>query len=593
VFSLFQTELFKTLLKFRGVFRAVGIFSLFINLLMLAPALYMLQVYDRVLPSRNNYTLIMLSLLVVGVYLLICTLEYIRSLVVIRVGQSIDAELQLRVYRSAYEQTLKRPGSHVSQALGDMTTLRQFLTGQALFTFFDLPWFPIYLVVICLFDPIMGLVAVLGTLVLTALAVINETSTKQHLKAAGETSMQSNQMASGSFRNAQVIEAMGMLENLQARWHQLHAKFISEHATASQNAARITAFSKWVKLIQQSMVLGVGAWLVLEDRITPGMMIAGSILMGKALSPVEGVIGIWKQWSGVRAAFERLNSLLVANPERLDKMKLPDPKGRLTFEGVTACAPGSNQLILRGVNFEILPGDVLCVIGPSASGKSSLARVMVGIWPALQGKARIDGADISQLNRPQVGPYVGYLPQEVELFSGTVAENIARFGQVDPAKVVAAAQMTGVHEMILRLPNGYDTQLGELGHNLSGGQRQRIGLARALYDTPALVVLDEPNSNLDEPGEAALGQAVLAMQKAGKTVVLITHRKQAIGLSNKLLVLREGQAVAFGPRDEVLEKLKPAAANVSPPPTSEPSGRLQYRVPPHVPAGPAATPAKA
>lgn len=552
---------------------------------MLAPALYMLQVYDRVLPSRNNYTLVMLSLMVIGVYVLISTLEYIRSLVVIRVGQSIDAELQLRVYRASYEQTLKRPGSHVSQALGDMTTLRQFLTGQALFTFFDLPWFPIYLVVIFLFDPIMGVVALLGTVVLTALAVLNETSTKSHLKAAGDTSIQSNQMATGNFRNAQVIEAMGMLDNLQKRWHELHTKFIAEHAQASHNAARVSAFTKWVKLIQQSLVLGVGAWLVLEDRITPGMMIAGSILMGKAMSPVEGVIGIWKQWNGVRSAFERLNSLLTMNPERQSRMKLPEPKGNLAFEGVTACPPGTNQFILRGVNFEILPGDVLCVIGPSASGKSSLARVMVGIWPATQGKARLDGADISQINKPDIGPHIGYLPQEVELFSGSVAENIARFGEVDPEKVVAAAQMTGVHDMILHLPNGYDTQLGESGHNLSGGQRQRIGLARALYGMPALVVLDEPNSNLDEPGEAALGEAVKAMQKAGKTVVLITHRKQAIGLSNKLLVLKDGQAIAFGGRDEVLEKLRPPAPQQAP---AEP-GKLQYRMstkPPAVPGAP-------
>jgi ATP-binding cassette, subfamily C, bacterial exporter for protease/lipase len=552
-------ELGRALLQFKGVLRTVGIFSLFINLLMLAPALYMLQVYDRVLPSRNVYTLLMLSLMVLGLYLFICALEYVRSLVVIRVGAQLDGQLNERVYAAAFEQTLKKPGAHAAQALNDLTTLRQFVTGQALFTFFDLPWFPIYLLVIFLFDPWLGLVATLGTLVLVGLAVLNEVRTHQPLKEANDTSMAAIQMASNSLRNAQVIEALGMLGSLLARWKTLHEKFLGQHADASQKAASIAAVTKLVKLVQQSLVLGVGAWLVLDDRISPGMMIAASILVGKALGPVEAVIGIWRQWSGVRDAHGRLSALLQGNPARPEKMRLPAPRGQISLEGVSACPPGSTQVVLRNISLAIEPGDVLCVMGASASGKSTLARLLVGIWPAVQGKVRLDGADIFQWDKQELGPCLGYLPQEVELFAGTIGENIARFGEVDSARVVAAAQMAGIHDMVLRFPQGYDTPIGEAGQSLSGGQRQRIALARALYGQPAVVVLDEPNSNLDEAGEQALGKAVSELQRQGKTVVLITHRTQALALSSKLLVLREGAVHAFGKRDEVLAALRPAA----------------------------------
>ena len=554
-----QGEIARALAGFRAVFRTVGLFSLFINVLMLAPSLYMLQVYDRVLPSHNVYTLWMLSLMILGLYAFIAALEYVRSQVVIRVGARLDASLNQRIYTAAFEQNLKKPGTHAGQALNDLTTLRQFVTGNALFTFFDAPWFPIYLLVIFMFEPLLGLFALSGTLLLIGLAVLNEMVSHKPLAEASAMSITSSTLATNTLRNAQVIEAMGMLPHLRQRWYKVHQKFLNLHAEASRKAALIAALTKFVRLAQQSLVLGFGAWMVLDGRITGGMMIAASILVGKALSPVEAVIGVWRQWSGVKSAHERLNALLSANPARQAGMSLPPPKGYVAVEGVSAAPPGHPVAVLKAISFSLQPGDVLCVLGPSASGKSTLARLLVGIWPAAAGKVRLDSSDVYQWDKDELGPWVGYLPQDVELFGGTIGENIARFGEVDPDKVIQAAQRAGVHDLILHFPQGYDTVLGDGGAGLSGGQRQRIGLARALYGDPALLVLDEPNSNLDESGEQALAQAVKDLQQREKTVVLIAHRASAVSLASKLLILRDGAVQAFGPRDEVLQAMSNAS----------------------------------
>lgn len=548
-------EIARKLAGFRAVFCTVGIFSLLINLLMLAPSLYMLQLYDRVLPSQNEYTLWMLTLIILGLYVLIAALEYVRSQIVIRVGARLDASINQRIYTAAFEQTLKRPGTHAGQALNDLTTLRQFVTGPALFTFFDAPWFPIYLLVIYMFEPLLGLFALSGTVLLIGLAMLNEWVSRKPLAEASAMSISSSALATNNLRNAQVIEAMGMLPHLRRRWYNLHQKFLSLHAEASSKAALIAALTKFVRLAQQSLVLGFGAWLVLEGRISGGMMIAASILVGKALGPVEAVIGVWRQWSGVKSAYGRLNSLLSANPARLASMSLPPPRGFVSVEGASAAPPGHSVAVLKAISFSLQPGDVLCVLGPSASGKSTLARLLVGIWPAALGKVRLDHSDIYQWNKDELGPWLGYLAQDVELFGGTIRENIARFAQVDADKVIQAAQRAGVHDLILRFPQGYDTVLGDGGAGLSAGQRQRIGLARALYGDPALVVLDEPNSNLDEPGEVALAMAVKDLQERQKTVVLISHRAGAVSLATQLLILREGTVQAFGPRDEVLRAM--------------------------------------
>jgi ATP-binding cassette subfamily C exporter for protease/lipase len=482
----------------------------------------------------------------------------IRSFVLVRVGAQFDMQLNRRLYTAAFEQNLKQAGGNAGQALNDLTTLRQFLTGNALFAFFDAPWFPIYLIVIFFFEPWLGLFAACGVAILVVLAIVNERVTYQPLKEANTMAITSSTMATNNLRNAEVIESMGMLPNLMGRWFKTHGRFLSLQAQASQKAGTITAVTKFFQMALSSSVLGLGALLVLDNKITSGMMIAASILLGRTLAPVQQLIGVWKNWSSTRSAFDRLTSLLEANPARPAGMPLPKPQGRLSVEGVLAAPPGVRNPIVKGITFAIQPGDVLGVIGPSGSGKSTLARLLVGVWPAMQGKVRLDGADIFTWNKAELGPHIGYLPQDIELFSGTVAENIARFGEIDSDKVVQAAKRAGVHDLILHLPEGYDTRLGDGGAGLSGGQKQRLGLARAMYGDPALIVLDEPNSNLDEVGEQALVQAILDLRQRGKTIVLITHRPSAIGSTTKLLLMNEGTIQMFGPTKDVLAALAEA-----------------------------------
>ncbi len=553
-----KSEIGQALLTFKSTFWTVGTFSAISNLLMLVPSLYMLQVYDRVLASRNEITLLMLTVLMLGAYLLMSGLEMVRAYVLVRVGARFDMLLNKRVYTAAFEQNLKQAGGNAGQSLSDLTTLRQFLTGNALFAFFDAPWFPVYLIVIFFFEPSLGWFALSGTVILVILAYVNERVTKAPLAEANTVAIASNNMATNNLRNAEVIESMGMLPNLITRWFKTHSKFLGLQADASEKAARVAAATKFVQVSLQSLVLGFGALLVLENKITGGMMIAASILVGRALAPVQQVIGVWRSWSSTRSAMERLNKLLDANPAREAGMQLPAPTGALTAEGVTASPPGAKSPVIKNLSFGINAGDVLGVIGASGSGKSTLARLLVGVWPAMVGKVRLDGVDMFQWNKAELGPHIGYLPQDIELFGGTISENIARFGEVDPEKVVMAAKRAGVHDMILHLPAGYDTPLGDGGAGLSGGQKQRLGLARAMYGDPALLVLDEPNSNLDDVGEQALVKAVMDLRQRGKTIVLITHRTTILGATNKLLLLRDGAAQAFGPTNDVLAALQEA-----------------------------------
>ena len=557
-FQIPQNEIAQTLIGFKGAFRTVGVFSAIINVIMLVPALYMLQVYDRVLSSRNETTLLMLTLMVLGAYLLMSTLEFIRSFILIRVGAQLDMKMNKRIYTAAFEQNLKQAGSNAGQALQDLTNIRQFLTGNGLFAFFDAPWFPIYLAVIYLFDPLLGMFALGGTVVLIALAYVNEVISKKPLAEASTMAVASSNLATNNLRNAEVISAMGMLPNLMSRWFKLHSRFLQLQAEASEKAGVVSALTKFVRMSMQSVILGLGALLVLDGKITPGMMIVASILMGRATAPVEQLIAVWKNWSSTRSAYQRLNKLLETNPAREAGMSLPKPLGRVSVEAVTAAPPGSSVAVIKNLSFAIAPGDVLGIIGPSGSGKSTLARLLVGIWPAAVGKVRLDGADVYNWNKDELGPSIGYLPQDVELFAGTVSENIARFGEIDAEKVILAAKRAGVHDMILHFPQGYDTPLGDGGGGLSGGQKQRLGLARSMYDDPSLIVLDEPNSNLDDVGEQALVAAINDLRGRGKTIVLITHRTSALSTTNKLLLLRDGMAQLFGPTGEVLAKLAKA-----------------------------------
>lgn len=555
-----QSELARALLSFKSVFFTVGAFSAVINVLLLVPSLYMLQVYDRALPSRSELTLTMLTLMMLGAYLVMSALELLRGFILIRVGARLDMRLNKRVYSASFEHNLKGAGGNTSQALHDLTTIRQFLTGNGMFAFFDAPWFPVYIVVIFLFKPSLGVFALCGAALLVALAFVNERIARVPLAEANAMAIASSALAASNLRNAEVIEAMGMLPQLQARWFRLHSRFLGLQAEASEKAAVVGAATRFVRIALQSLVLGFGAYLAIEGGISAGMMIAASILVGRALAPLEALIGSWKQWSGARSAYRRLDRLLEQNPPRQPTMALPKPLGALALDGVSAAPPGA-AAVIKGLSFALAPGDALGVIGPSGAGKSTLARLMVGVWPAQLGKVRLDGADLHAWNKEELGPHIGYLPQDVELFAGSVSDNICRFGPADAAQVITAATRSGVHEMILQLPNGYDSVLGEGGAGLSGGQIQRIGLARAMYGDPSLIVLDEPNANLDDSGERALLAALADWRRRGKTVVLITHRTSIIGATNKLLLLKNGVAQLFGPTALVLDEMaKPAQA---------------------------------
>ncbi|MDP2793588.1 MAG: type I secretion system permease/ATPase [Sulfurisoma sp.] len=557
-------ELTQALLALRQHFIAAGTFSFFVNLLMLVPSLYMLQIYDRVLTSRNETTMWMLTFLMLGLYVLEAALELVRSRLLVRAGIRLEEVLNRRVFAAAFEANLRKVGGNPGQALTDLTNIRQFLTGNGLFAFFDAPWAPIYLAVIFFLHPVLGWFSLAGACVLVALTWTTEAATRKPLAAANNAAIKSNAYATNNLANAEVIEAMGMLPALADRWLKRHNTHLALQAIASDRAGLIGAVTKFVRLTMQSLILGVGALLVIKGDLTPGGMIAASILMGRALSPVEQLIGNWKGFVANRGGYSRLGELLRQFPARPATMSLPPPRGEIAVEGLVAVPPGSQVAVLRGIGMAIAPGEVVAIIGPSASGKSTLARMLVGIWPPHGGKVRLDGADVYLWNKTELGPYIGYLPQDIELFEGTIAENIARFGEVDSDKVIAAAKRAGVHEMILRFPLGYDTQIGPGGDVLSGGQRQRIALARALYGDPALIVLDEPNSNLDDAGEAALVQSVLQLKAERKTVVVITHRTNIIGVVDRILILREGVVQAYGPRDQVLRALMEAQQKSQP-----------------------------
>ncbi len=556
-----KSDLQEALMLCKGAFISAAGFSLVINILMLTPTIYMLQLYDRVLSSRSEETLVMLTLIVIAIFVTQGALEWVRSQILVRVSAKLETLLNKRLYVIAYKKSLYSSGQQASsQPLDDLTSLRQFLTGNGLFAFFDAPWLPIYIALMFMFHPYYGWVAIFAATILIILAIINEKSTHSILSEANGLAAQGRALVNKNLRNAEVIESMGMLETMHARWLKSSEKVLFLQAIASSRAGLITATSKTLRMLFQSLVLGLGAYLAIQQEISPGLMIAGSILLGRALAPIDLMIGSWKGFVLARAQYTRLNELLTQIPDDKEKMVLPAPKGHILVEQAVIAPPGARAPAIKGISLVIEAGDSVGVIGPSGAGKSTLVRALLGIWPTANGKIRLDGADVFSWDRMELGPYIGYLPQDIELFEGTISENIARFGEVDPDKVVAAAQMSDVHELILRLPDGYDTLIGAGGSNLSGGQRQRIGLARALYGTPTLVVLDEPNSNLDDQGEKALAKALVKLKEVGSTVIVVTHRHNILSCVDKLLMLNDGVAVAYGGRDQVLAQLQKAQA---------------------------------
>ncbi|MCD5995578.1 type I secretion system permease/ATPase [Pseudomonas sp. CDFA 602] len=560
--NIHENSLQAALKACKGSFISVGVFSLFVNALMLVPTFYMLQVYGRVLTSGNLTTLAMLTIVMVVLTVTTGLLEWIRSRIMVRVSTKLDVILSRDVYRASFKQALATGGMNASaQPLSDLTSLRQFLTGNGVFAFFDAPWLPIYIAVMFMFHPWYGWMAIGCAIILICLAYANEKVTGKSIADANRENIAASLYTTKNLRNAEVIESMGMLNSLINRWSLRQKKVLILQSVASDNGGVVTSMSKTFRVMVQSLILGLGAYLAVNHEISPGLVIAGSVLLGRALAPIDLIIGSWKGFIAARGQYDRLNEILSKLQSEPERMPLPAPEGNVTVENMIVGAPGSRLPIIKGISFAVQAGTVVGVIGPSASGKSTLARALLGIWPPQHGSVRLDGADISNWDKTELGPHIGYLPQDIELFEGTISENIARFGEVDAELVVQAAKVSGVHDMILLLPNGYDTVIGSDGVNLSGGQRQRIGLARAIYGTPKLIILDEPNSNLDEVGERALSYALEYLKATGATIFVITHRTNILSQLDRLLVMKDGLLSMYGPSEQVIAELSAKAKN--------------------------------
>lgn len=547
--------------KCRGNVVAVLIFSFFLNLLVFIGPLYMLQVYDRVLSSRSTVTLLVITGLAMALLAVYAMLEIVRSRILVRTGLLFDSLLSGNVVQTAFRGYVRKPGQRYSQAPRDVDSLREFISGAGVIAFCDAPWVPIFIAVCFLFHFWLGIVAFVGALVIFTLAVMNELLTRKALGKASLASLAANQYVSSSLRNAEAVYAMGMAGAVLERWRGLHLETLSLQVVASDRAGAVVGSFKAVRMSLQVAILGVGAYLVILGEITPGIMIAASIMMGRALAPVEMAVGQWKQFAMARSAYGRIKLLLAAMPIDKERMSLPAPRGEIMLERLVVVPPGAQAPTLKGASARFAPGEVVAVVGASGAGKSTLARAVVGVWQPAAGDVRIDGAEIAHWDPEELGPHIGYLPQEVELFTGSIAENIARFGEVDAHKVIKAAEIAGAHELILRMPDGYGTHVGDGGRSLSGGQRQRIALARALYGNPRIIVLDEPNSSLDQEGEKALASAIMNAKEAGRTVLVISHRTSLLSVVDRVLVLVDGAVAKFDRPEVVFATMKAPNSN--------------------------------
>ncbi len=530
------------------------VFSFFLNILALVSPLYMLQVYDRVLTSRNQTTLLVLTLIVIFLFGIYAALEILRTQVLVRAGIKLDSDMRNPTFRTVLDSTLMRKGGD-AQAFRDVDLVREFMTGQGLLAFCDAPWVPVFILVAFILHPYFGILAVFAAIAILALAVLNDRATREPLQQATVAGIAAQNDVASTLRNSEVMRAMGMWQGLQNRWQDRRDELVGWQASASDRAGSIMSIIKFVRQVVQTLILGGGAYLAITGTLSPGAMIAASIIVGRALAPIEGAVGQWKGFINSRSAWERLQNMFRTVGDGPERMSLPDPKGRLTAEVATIAPPGAKQATVINASFELEAGKTLGVIGPSAAGKSSLIRGLVGVWPTIGGTIRLDGFDIKQWDPQALGVHVGYLPQDVELFGGSVAQNIARFTEFDSHDVIEAAQIAGVHEMIQALPQGYDTQIGESGAALSGGQRQRLALARTIYRNPTLIVLDEPNANLDSEGEAALTRALAHMKSLGRTIVFVTHKTNLLAFADKVMIMQGGAVVRMGDRDEIVNML--------------------------------------
>ncbi|MFZ0528598.1 MAG: type I secretion system permease/ATPase [Xanthobacteraceae bacterium] len=557
-----SSELAVALGACRRAFVATALFSGMSNILMLAGALFMLEVYDRVLPSRSVPTLVALLLLVAGLYGAQGLIDMIRSRILVRIGHSLDEAMSLRVYDAIVRLPLKIGSKgDGTQPIRDLDAVRGFLSGSGPVAFFDLPWMPVYLAICFLFHPYIGLTALAGAIILVTLTVVTEIKTRRPIRSTAQFAVARNSLLEASRRNAEVITAMGMAGRISKHWRDLNHNYVVSSGRASDVGGGLGAFSRVLRMLLQSAILAVGAWLVINQESTPGIIIAGSILGGRALAPVDLAIANWRGFVGARQSWQRLSRLLGHLPPTTDPMPLRPPARSLVVQNGTVVPPGQQRVVCQEVNFTLAAGKAVGVIGPTGSGKSSLARMLVGVWTPARGTVRLDGATLDQWSPETLGRHVGYVPQDVELFNGTVAQNIARFEDPpDADAVIAAAHAAGVHDLIINLPDGYETMVGEQGSALSAGQAQRIALARALYRDPFLVVLDEPNSNLDAEGDEALTRAILGLRARGAITIVVAHRPSAIAGVDYILIMGKGRQQQFRPKEEVLSRLPQPSA---------------------------------
>jgi ATP-binding cassette subfamily C protein len=550
------SEVWSTLLGSRWALFSVFLFSCVVNILMLTGPIFMLQVYDRVLTSGSVPTLLALSLIVLGLFLYYGLLEHIRARVMYRVSRRFEESLRPRVFDAMARLALHKVPGVGGQPISDLRTIQQFVGGQGPLAFFDMPWVPIYLIVIFLLHPLLGVAGVISAVVIFCLALLTDRATKKPLGEAGEAQARANILTDEVRRSSEAMHALGMRSALRKKWSDLQQLALDQQTVAADRGGRYGAASRVVRLLVQSGMLALGAYLAIQGQLSPGGIIAGSIILSRGLAPIEQAVGNWQQYLQFRRSADRLTEVLQKVPVEPERMRLPDPKGLLEVENLGVVIKGNEKPVLQGLNFRVQPGEGLGVIGPTGAGKSTLARVLVGIIPPTAGSVRLDGATPDQRSVEELGRAVGYLPQDVQLFDGTVAQNISRFDEPPkPEEIVSAAKLANVHELIMRLPQGYDTPLGETGARLSAGQRQRMALARALFGNPAVLVMDEPNSNLDAEGEIALDRAIRASLARGASVVIVAHRPSALQSIQSVLVLKEGRQVAYGPRDEVLKKV--------------------------------------
>ncbi len=526
------------------------------DLLSIAPLLYMMNVFDRVISSRSGVTLVSLTLLILALYIFWSAIEWIRSRLMVRLSLRIDWDLSADIFDASFRRYVGRKNVNVHQLLGDLTTLRQFLTGQGVLTLMDAPFAVVFIIVGALFHPYLAIFAIVASVLMLIATYFTQKMTTPILKVANDANAEAARVASNSLRHAESTLALGMMGAIRQRWYNQHHRYLQNQVNASEASGLTGGFSGFLTKALPSLQMALGAFLAKQGLITGGMVMAATMLISKAVAPIQKLLANWKEIVSAKQAYDRLNALLEDDAKREMQMQLPAVMGHLQVSKAAAVPPGHNQAVLADIDFQVLPGQAVAVVGPSAAGKTCLARLLVGVWKPARGSVRLDGVELADWNPDEYGPQIGYVPQEIEFFEGTVAENIARLGEVDPEKVVQAAKLIGMHEIILGFPKGYDTELGETGFALSGGQRQRLAIARALYGLPKYVVMDEPNANLDEVGESALVQAVSYLKSQGSAIVMTTHRPRLVSVVDNLLVLRNGRQVGFGPAEDMINAVR-------------------------------------